>query len=242
MHPPNPQAQFESWWSANRDRFLPFARRQAGGDADVAEDALQEAGQYIWRRWADYQPGPDDPVVRQIVRHRVIDQLRRRGGLAFPGAEIVEPVENKPADEELALQEALRDHQACVDELPNTAGQPMRDVHLLHQAGQNDREIAAQLGIPYSRARRLRMQANVNVRTCLIRRICRDDAHLLAVLQECAGGLPEELRQAFELHWAGQALGTIAAQVHAGEDRALGLLEDAAERVLRGLIGRLYGA
>ncbi len=242
MQPPNPQTQFESWWGANRNRFLPFARRQAGGDAGVAEDALQETGQYIWRRWADYQPAPDDAVVRQIVRHRVIDQLRRRAGLAFPGAEVVEPTQDMAADEELAVQEALQDHQACVDDLPDTAEQPMRAVHLLHQAGQNDREIAAQLSIPYSRARRSRMQANVAVRTCLIRRTCGKNEDLLATLRECVDGLPEPLRQAFEAHWAGQPLGTIAGQVHAGEDRTLGLLEDATERVLRCLIGRLYGA
>jgi DNA-directed RNA polymerase specialized sigma24 family protein len=145
MQPPSPQAQFESWWGANRDRFLPFARHQAGGDAGVAEDALQEAGLYIFRRWADYQPGPDDPVVRQIIRHRVIDQLRRRGGLAFPGADLVEPTQERAADEELAVQEALQDHQACVDELSDTAAQPMRAVHLLHQAGRNDRAIADSL-------------------------------------------------------------------------------------------------
>jgi DNA-directed RNA polymerase specialized sigma24 family protein len=241
MQPPNPQAQFETWWGANRNRFLPFARRQASGDADVAEDALQEAGQYIWRRWADYQPGPDDPVVRQIIRHRVIDQLRRRAGLTFSGAEVVEPTQERTADEELALQEALQDHQACVDELPDTAALPMRAVHLLHQAGQNDREIAAQLSIPYSRARRLRRQANVAVRTCLIRRICHEDLHLLAMLQECVASLTEPLRQVFELHWAGQLLGTIAGQIGAQEDRTLGLLEDAAEGALRRLIGRLFG-
>jgi hypothetical protein len=61
------------------------------------------------------------------------------------------------------------------------------------------------------------------------------------MLQECAAALPEQLRQVFEMHWAGQVPGTIAGQIGAGEDRTLGLLEDAAEHVLRCLIGRLYG-
>jgi DNA-directed RNA polymerase specialized sigma24 family protein len=180
--------------------------------------------------------------VREIIRHRVIDQLRRRGGLAFPGTDPVQPTPEAAPDEELALEEALEDHQACVDELSDTPEQPMRTVHLLHQAGQNDREIAEQLDIPYSRARRLRMQANVAVRTSLIRRICDETLHLLDMLQECVAALPEPLRQVFEMHWASQPLGTIAGQIGAGEDRTLGLLEDAAERVLRCLIGRLYGS
>jgi RNA polymerase sigma factor (sigma-70 family) len=240
MQPPNAQ-EFESWWRPNQARFLAFARRQAGGDSGVAEDALQETGRYIWGRWADYQPGPDDPVAFQIIRHRVIDQLRRRAGLTFTGAETAEPTQDDPPDQELALQEALQDHQACVQELPDSAQQPMRAVHLLHQAGQSDRQIAEQLNIPYSRARRLRMQANLAVRTCLIRRICQEDQHLLAMFQECVAGLPQQLRQVFELHWEGQLPGTIAGQIGAGEDRTLGLLEDAAEGALRCLIGRLYG-
>jgi hypothetical protein len=85
------------------------------------------------------------------------------------------------------------------------------------------------------------MQANVTVRTCLIRRICHEDAHLLALLQECVAGLPESFHQVFRMHREGQVLGTIATQAQAGEDRALGLLEEAAERVLRCLVGRLYG-
>lgn len=117
----------------------------------------------------------------------------------------------------------------------------MRTVHLLHQAGQNDRQIAARLNIPYSRARRLRMQANVAVRTCLIRQMCHADPNFLGMLQECVAGSPEPLRQVFELHWAGQPLGTIARQIGGQEDRTLGQLEDAAERTLRCLIGRLYG-
>jgi DNA-directed RNA polymerase specialized sigma24 family protein len=112
---------------------------------------------------------------------------------------------------------------------------------LLHQAGQNDRQIASRLNIPYSRARRLRRQANVAVRTCLIRRICHEDQYFLAELQECIVGLPAPLRQVIEMHRAGQALGTIARQIGASEDRALGLLEDAAEGILRCLIGRIYG-
>jgi DNA-directed RNA polymerase specialized sigma24 family protein len=241
LQPPNPQAQFENWWRPNEARFLAFARRQAGGDVGVAEDAIQETVRYIWGRWTDYQPGPDDPIVFQVIRHRVIDQLRRRGGFAVPGAEAGEPARGASPDEELALVEALQDHQTCVGELPDTPTQPMRTVHLLHTTGRNDRQIAAQLGIPYSRARRLRMQANVAVRTCLIRQICHQDQHFLAVLQECVEGLPEPLPQVFGMHWEGQLPGTIAAQTGASEDRTLGRLEDAAERALRYLIGRLYG-
>jgi DNA-directed RNA polymerase specialized sigma24 family protein len=179
--------------------------------------------------------------VFRIIRHRVIDQLRRWAGLTFPGTEPVCPAPDEPPDEELALQEALDDHQACVGELPDTPAQPMRAVHLLHQAGLNDRRISARLKIPYSRARRLRMQANLAVRTGLIRRTCCKDKHLLAMFQKCVAALPEPLRRVFELHWADQPPGTIARQVGAGEDCTLGLLEDAAERALRGLIGRLYG-
>ncbi len=241
MQPSNPRAQFESWWGANSDHFVTFARRQAGGDLGVAEDATQEAGQYIWKRWADYQPCPADAVVYQILRHRVVDQLRKRGGLAFPGDETGEGSRDEAPDVGLALQEALQDHRACVDELPDTPAQPMRAVHLLHQAGQNDRAIASQLSIPYSRARRLRMQANVAVRTCLIRRICHADSHFLVMRQECADALPESMSQVFAMHCAGHPLGTIVKQVGTQEDRTLGMLEDATERVLRCLIGRIYG-
>src|SRR5262249_52296102 len=161
-------------------------------------------------------------------------------GLTFPGTEPACPAPDEPPDEKLALQEALHDHQACVEALPDTPGQPMQAVHWLHQAGGSDRQISAELNIPYARARRLRMQANLAVRTGLIRRICRADQHLLAMLQECVAALSEPLRRVFEPHWAGQPPGTIARQVGAGEDHTLGLLEEAAERALRGLIGRLY--
>jgi DNA-directed RNA polymerase specialized sigma24 family protein len=156
MQPPNPRAQFESWWRANEARFRGFARHYAGGDEGIAEDATQEAGHYIWGRWADYGPTPADPVAFQILRHRVIDQLRRRGGfVAGPEAVAAEPAGGSDAGEDLAVQEALRDQEACLDGLPETPAQPMRTVHVLHQAGLSDREVAAQLSIPYSRARRL---------------------------------------------------------------------------------------
>jgi DNA-directed RNA polymerase specialized sigma24 family protein len=121
MQPPNPQAQFDSWWRPNEARFLAYARRQAGGDLTVAEDATQETGRYIWGRWADYQPGPGDAIVFTILRSRVIDQLRRRGGLVFSGAETLEATQEESPDEEVALRETLRDHQACVDELPDSS-------------------------------------------------------------------------------------------------------------------------
>jgi hypothetical protein len=54
-------------------------------------------------------------------------------------------------------------------------------------------------------------------------------------------GLPEQQPQVFGMHWEGQPLGTIAGQIGAHEDRALSLLEDATERTLRCLIGRIYG-
>jgi DNA-directed RNA polymerase specialized sigma24 family protein len=170
MQPPNPQVQFEDWWRPNAAASSPLLAAGAGGDSGVAGDALQETGRYIWRRWADYQPAPSDTIAFRIIGHRVIDQLRSRAGLTFPTAETAEPMEDDEPEDELALQEALQEHQACVEELPDPPEQPMRAVHLLHQAGQSDRQIAAALRLPYTRARRLRMQANLAVRTSLMRR------------------------------------------------------------------------
>src|SRR5271168_5399143 len=78
---------FEAWWGANRARFLPYARRSAGGDAELGEDALQEAGIQINRNWDQYAPVPQDQDVRTIIRSRARDILRRRRRLYLPGDE-----------------------------------------------------------------------------------------------------------------------------------------------------------
>jgi hypothetical protein len=214
----------------------------------VAEDALQVTGLDISRHWGPDQPIPGDVVVRVRLRWRVRDQLRRRGDLVFRNGEALEQAvngsgKNHPAtpEDETVLREALQNHQACVAGLPDSPEEPVRTVHLRSQAGQNDREIAAQLHIPYSRARRLRMHGNVLVRTCLIRRICHNNQHFLAVLGECEASLPGPLCLVWRKYKEGLPLGTIARQIRAGEDCTLGLLEDAAEHVLCRLIGRLFG-
>jgi DNA-directed RNA polymerase specialized sigma24 family protein len=235
-------AEFEAWWVPNEPRYFGHALRYAGGDAGVARDALQAAGAYLWKRWQDYRPAPPCPVVFRIISHRVIDELRRRSGLLFPGPDAPEAPAGSPGpDLDPEQREVLANQRSCEESLPDSGSQPMRSVYELHKAGLEYTEIARRLGIPYPRARRLGMQANIQVRTCLIRRVCGQDAGFLALHQECVAGLEALPRGAYELHWQGQSPGSIARHVGVPEDRTLGLLEAAVESVLTCLIRRVFG-
>ncbi len=105
--------------------------------------------------------GDAGPITSLVLTIRLCVRLSDTGSSTSSESALVSPFpapilssrqqRSRPTRDWLSRR-ALQDHQACVEELPDTPAQPTRTVHLLHQAGQNDRQIAEQLNIPYSRA------------------------------------------------------------------------------------------
>jgi RNA polymerase sigma-70 factor (ECF subfamily) len=116
---------------------------------DVAEDVLQESFVAIWERAADYDPvrGSVMSWLATIVRHRAIDQLRRRAHRAEDRSEGEEALLGLVAG---AADSADRGAELgalrrCLGELE---AEPRRAVLLAYAYGFTHEELAAKLGTP----------------------------------------------------------------------------------------------
>jgi len=116
---------------------------------DWAEDALQESFVAVWRRAVDYDPvkGSAMTWLATIVRHRAIDQRRRRASTAEARSE--------PEEALLALASGASDRadrgaelaalKRCLLELET---QPRRAVLLAYAYGYTHEELARDLATP----------------------------------------------------------------------------------------------
>lgn len=116
---------------------------------DLAEEVLQESFVAVWNQAASYDPVKGSPLIwmTTIVRHRAIDQRRRRANLADATAGSDEALlalvagESDRADRGAELAALSR----CLDQLEP---QPRQAVLLAYVHGYTHEELAGRLATP----------------------------------------------------------------------------------------------
>lgn len=135
-------AAYRALLAALRNPLLGFYRRRlAPGDADEAEDLVQETLIAIHNRRATYDPAlPFTAWAYAIARYKLIDHLRRRGRRrTLP----IDNVADLFAPDEAAAAIARRDLDVLLAELPERSRQILRDTKL---DGYSVAEAAARAG------------------------------------------------------------------------------------------------
>ncbi|MGH6990826.1 MAG: RNA polymerase sigma factor [Stellaceae bacterium] len=119
------------------------------GRRDLAEEVLQESFIAIWRQASGYNPAKGAPMtwLMTIVRHRAIDQRRRRGNLAdaTSGSEDAAMALVTTAIDRADRGAELRALTRCLDQLDAT---PRRAVMLAYLYGYSHEELATRLDAP----------------------------------------------------------------------------------------------
>ena len=116
---------------------------------DLAEEVLQESFVAVWNQAASYDPVKGSPLIwmTTIVRHRAIDQRRRRANLADATAGSDEALlalvagESDRADRGAELAALSR----CLNQLE---AQPRQAVLLAYVHGYTHEELAERLATP----------------------------------------------------------------------------------------------
>jgi len=137
------------------DRMAPLAYGLAlriAGDADAAEDAVQEAFLRIWRRADRYEAsrGAPRPWVLRLVRNVAIDQLRSRGARARAeqrGGVHERDLAAAPErpDDAYVRSEGRERVRAALAGLPD---EQRRSIEIAYFEGLSHREIAEREGTP----------------------------------------------------------------------------------------------
>ena len=114
---------------------------------DLAEEVLQESFVAVWNQSASYDPVKGAPMVwmTTIVRHRAIDQRRRRANLADATAGSDEALLMLVAGDTADRGAELAALQRCLDELE---AQPREAVLLAYLHGYTHDELASRLATP----------------------------------------------------------------------------------------------
>src|SRR4030095_15596315 len=137
---------------------------------DLAEETLQEGFLNIWRHAADYDPKKGAPFtwMTSIMRHRAIDQLRRRRHeIVSEGDLPVEPVSDASGPWENLIQslsaEGLR---KCLEELGE---EQRRTILSAYYEGLTHEELALRLGKPLGTVKTWIRRGLANLKGCLER-------------------------------------------------------------------------
>lgn len=131
--------------------------RRIVGDAQLAEEVLQDSFLRLARESASYRPSPAGvtPWLFRIARNAAIDAVRRRKRerRSVVGAEHLEAVvdaKTSGALDEAALGEFGKQVRAALDELPQG---PRRALDLAYYSGLTHTEIAERLEVPLGTAK-----------------------------------------------------------------------------------------
>lgn len=141
------------------------------GDAEEAEDALQEVYVSVWRRAATFDGTRASPItwLATLARNRAIDRLRssRRAGVPEPveaAAEIPDP-----APDALAGLEATQDRNrlmGCIGELEGRSANAIRQAFF---GGLTYGELAERAGVPLGTMKSWIRRALLKLKACLER-------------------------------------------------------------------------
>jgi RNA polymerase sigma-70 factor (ECF subfamily) len=142
------------------------------GDADTAQDAVQEAFLRIWRRADRYDRSRGDPRpwVLRIVRNVAIDLHRSRGARSrAEGASAVdertERAVIRPEDTAELAENAAR-VRAALAELPP---EQRRALEIAYFEGLSHREIASREGLPLGTVKTRIRDGVIRLRACFMR-------------------------------------------------------------------------
>jgi RNA polymerase sigma-70 factor, ECF subfamily len=139
-------------WDAHASELYGYARRVLG-DADSADEAVQETFLRAWRAADRYEPSrPLRPWLFTILRHLVVDESRARRNRAVPMSRDATEAWENGEDGELLLDRALDGW--LVDEALGRI-RPEHAVILLetYLRGRSYAQVAEELGIPVGTAR-----------------------------------------------------------------------------------------
>ena len=161
--------------------FAQFYRRCADGlfglafkmmnDPGEAEDVLQDAFSYMWRRAATYDPARSSPFTWavMIVRNKAIDRLRTRQRQArIVEKATVEYLSFADADDASAREPERREQcahvRAALAEIP---GDQTQVVEMAFFAGLTHEQIAQQLDAPLGTIKARIRRGLMRLRDCL---------------------------------------------------------------------------
>ena len=141
------------------------------GDAQEAEDALQDVFVSVWRRAASFEADRASPItwLATLARNRAIDRLRsgRRGGmseLAEAAAQVPDP-----GPSALAMLEAAEGRarlNGCIGELEARSADAIRDAFF---GGFTYAQLAEGAGAPLGTMKSIVRRALMKLKDCLER-------------------------------------------------------------------------
>jgi RNA polymerase sigma factor (sigma-70 family) len=141
------------------------------GDAQEAEDALQDVYVTVWRRASSFEPGRASPItwLATLARNRSIDRLRasRRSSGTVP-LEAASDVAD-PGPGALALLEAGEDRarlMTCIAELESRSADAIRSAFF---GGFTYAELAERARVPLGTMKSMVRRALIKLKGCLER-------------------------------------------------------------------------
>jgi RNA polymerase sigma factor (sigma-70 family) len=141
------------------------------GDAEEAEDALQDVYVSVWKRAASFDASRASPItwLATLARNRAIDRLRsrRRGGVVAPVEAALDIADPEPSA--LTALEASEDRarlNGCIGELEARAAAAIRGAFF---GGFTYAELAEQAAMPLATMKSIVRRALMKLKDCLER-------------------------------------------------------------------------
>ena len=152
------------------------------GNADDAEDAVQEIFVELWQQAGRFDPAvaAEATFVAMIARRRLIDRKRKQGRLPAMEPIIPETVDasvSSDVDDQLVRGEETAQAKECLEKLSSTQQKVLKlSVH----HGASHSVIAGKLSLPLGSVKSYARRGLIQLRDCMRR--CDDAKHPPAVL------------------------------------------------------------